>query len=79
MKDGMGFQLLRENNIKTGIITSETSQFSDVRANKVNVDFLKISDNANNLKKDYDKQILEASNKVDTLKNHLNLLKINMK
>ena len=40
MKDGMGFQLLRENNIKTGIITSETSNFSDVRANKLKVDFL---------------------------------------
>ena len=52
---------------------------SEVKNLKVNVDFLKISENANNLKKDYDKQILEASNKVDTLKNHLNLLKINMK
>lgn len=40
MKDGMGFQLLRENNIKTGIITSETSNFSDVRSNKLKVDFL---------------------------------------
>ncbi len=40
VKDGMGFQILRENNIKTGIITSEKSQFSDVRANKIKVDFL---------------------------------------
>jgi len=46
---------------------------------KVNVDFLKTSENANNLKKDYDKQILEASNKVDVLKNQLHLVKINMK
>ena len=36
----MAFQILRENNIKTGIITSETSTFSDVRANKLKVDFL---------------------------------------
>lgn len=40
MKDGMGFQLLRENNIKTGIITSETSNFSNVRAKKLKIDFL---------------------------------------
>ena len=40
VKDGMAFQILRENNIKTGIITSETSTFSDVRANKLKVDFL---------------------------------------
>jgi len=40
VKDGMAFQILREKDIKTGIITSETSQFSDVRANKLKVDFL---------------------------------------
>jgi len=47
VKDGMGFQILRENNIKTGIITSETSQFSDVRANKLKVDFLLKGDSFN--------------------------------
>ena len=52
---------------------------SEVKNLKVNVDFLKTSENANNLKKDYDKQILEASNKVDVLKNQLHLVKINMK
>jgi YrbI family 3-deoxy-D-manno-octulosonate 8-phosphate phosphatase len=40
MKDGMGFQLLRENNIKTGIITSEKTSFSDIRASKIKADFL---------------------------------------
>ena len=52
---------------------------SEVKNLKVNVDFLKTSENANNLKKDYDKQILEASDKVDLLKNQLHLVKINMK
>ena len=52
---------------------------SEVKNLKVNVDFLKTSENANNLKKDYDKQILEASNKVNVLKNQLHLVKINMK
>ncbi len=52
---------------------------SEVKNLKVNVDFLKTSENAKNLKKDYDKQILEASNKVDLLKNQLHFVKINMK
>ena len=52
---------------------------SEVKNLKVNVDFLKTSENAKNLKKDYDKQILEASDKVDLLKNQLNFIKINMK
>ncbi len=47
VKDGMGFQILRESDIKTGIITSETSQFSDVRANKLKVDFLLKGDSFN--------------------------------
>ena len=47
VKDGMAFQTLRENDIKTGIITSETSQFSDVRANKLKVDFLLKGDSFN--------------------------------
>ena len=51
----------------------------EVKNLKVNIDFLKTSENANNLRKDYDKQILEASNKVDILKTQLDLLKINMK
>ena len=41
-----------------------------------NVDFLKSSDNADSLKKDYDKKILEATKKVDLLKSQLNLIKI---
>ena len=38
--DGMGFQLLRENGIKTGIITSENTQIVDRRAKKLKVDYL---------------------------------------
>ncbi len=39
-KDGMGFQLLREKNIKTGIITSEATEIVSRRASKLQVDFL---------------------------------------
>ena len=39
VKDGMGFELLRKN-IKTGIVTTEKTSFSDVRAKKINSDFL---------------------------------------
>ena len=38
--DGMGFQLLRENGIKTGIITSENTNIVANRAKKLKVDFL---------------------------------------
>lgn len=38
--DGMGFKLLREAGIKTGIITSEDTQIVARRAKKLNVDFL---------------------------------------
>ena len=38
--DGMGFQLLREAGIKTGIITSENTKIVERRAKKMNVDFL---------------------------------------
>jgi len=38
--DGMGFQLLRENGIKTGIITSEKTDIVARRAKKMQVDYL---------------------------------------
>lgn len=39
-RDGMGFQLLREADIKTGIITSENTRMVENRARKLKVDFL---------------------------------------
>ena len=39
-RDGMGFQLLREAGIKTGIITSEDTQLVERRGRKLKVDFL---------------------------------------
>ena len=39
-RDGMGFQLLREAGIKTGIITSENTHIVTNRANKLKVDFM---------------------------------------
>ena len=39
-RDGMGFQLLRETGIKTGIITSEDTKIVENRAKKLKVDFL---------------------------------------
>ncbi len=39
-RDGMGFQLLREAGIKTGIITSENTKIVENRAKKLKVDFL---------------------------------------
>lgn len=39
-RDGMGFQLLREAEIKTGIITSENTKIVEKRAKKLNADFL---------------------------------------
>lgn len=39
-RDGMGFQLLREAGIKTGIITSENTNIVSNRAQKLKVDFL---------------------------------------
>ena len=38
--DGMAFQLLRENGIKTAIVTSETTQIVERRALKLKVDYL---------------------------------------
>lgn len=38
--DGMGFELLRNNNIKTAIITGETNEFVKKRAEKLKVDDL---------------------------------------
>ena len=42
-RDGMGFQLLREAGIKTGIITSEDTKIVENRAKKLKVDFLRQS------------------------------------
>ena len=39
-RDGMAFQLLKENNIKLGIITSENTNIVRRRAEKLNVDYL---------------------------------------
>jgi N-acylneuraminate cytidylyltransferase len=39
-KDGLGMRLLRENGIKTGIITSENTKIVENRAKKLNVDYL---------------------------------------
>lgn len=39
-RDGMGFQLLREAGIKTGIITSENTKLVKNRAKKLKVDYL---------------------------------------
>ena len=42
-RDGMGFQLLREAGIKTGIITSENTRIVENRAKKLKIDFLRQS------------------------------------
>lgn len=39
-RDGMGFQLLREAGIKTGIVTSENTQMVERRAKKLKIDYL---------------------------------------
>ena len=39
-RDGMGFQLLREKGIKTGIITSENTKIVENRAKKLKIDYL---------------------------------------
>lgn len=39
-KDGMGFQLLREAGVKTGIITSETTNIVQQRASKIKADYI---------------------------------------
>ena len=42
-RDGMGFQLLREAGIKTGIITSENTKIVENRAKKLKMDYLRQS------------------------------------
>jgi YrbI family 3-deoxy-D-manno-octulosonate 8-phosphate phosphatase len=39
-RDGMGFQILREAGIKTGIITSETTKIVERRASKLQIDYV---------------------------------------
>ncbi len=40
VKDGMGFRLLKQNNFLTGIISTDTSQFIRMRAERLNPDIL---------------------------------------
>ena len=42
-RDGMGFQLLREAGVKTGIITSEDTKIVENRAKKLKIDYLRQS------------------------------------
>jgi N-acylneuraminate cytidylyltransferase len=42
-RDGMGFQLLREAGIKTGVITSENTKIVENRSKKLKIDFLRQS------------------------------------
>jgi len=42
-RDGMGFQLLREAGVKTGIITSENTKIVENRAKKLKIDYLRQS------------------------------------
>ena len=49
---------------------------NEVKNLKNNVDFLRSSDNADSLKKDYDKKISEAIKEVDLLRSQLSLIKI---
>tara|TARA_B100001059_G_C17781905_1_gene554720 strand:- start:1075 stop:1605 length:531 start_codon:yes stop_codon:yes gene_type:complete len=39
-RDGMGFEILRKNGIKTALITSENSQLNQKRFEKLKIDFL---------------------------------------
>jgi YrbI family 3-deoxy-D-manno-octulosonate 8-phosphate phosphatase len=39
-RDGMGFEILRKRNIKTGLITSEDSKIVERRALKLKIDYL---------------------------------------
>tara|TARA_A100001011_G_C14256361_1_gene820267 strand:- start:1233 stop:1793 length:561 start_codon:yes stop_codon:yes gene_type:complete len=39
-RDGMGFEILRNNNILTGLITSEISKIVDMRARKLKINFI---------------------------------------
>ena len=43
-RDGMGFQMLREADIKTGIITSENTKIVENRAKKLKIDYLRQSE-----------------------------------
>lgn len=39
-RDGKGFELLRDNNIKTGLITTEVSNIVDFRSKKLKIDYV---------------------------------------
>lgn len=60
-KDGMGFQLLKEVGIKTGIITSENTRIVERRAKKINADFL-VQSKKNGGKLEAAKKICESLN-----------------
>ena len=78
-RDGMGFELLRNNNIKTGIITSENDKLIKKRAEKLKVDYL-ITNSKNKLE-DINKLFNKVSHNLDNLAyigddiNDLSLLK----
>ena len=57
-KDGMGFQLLREYGIKTGIISSEVSSITEYRSKQLKIDFLSMG-NSGNGKLEYAKKIAD--------------------
>jgi N-acylneuraminate cytidylyltransferase len=59
--DGMSFKLLRENGIKSAIITSEETNIVKIRSKKLNVDYLYQSVSGNN-KLDVIKQICIKEN-----------------
>lgn len=40
MRDGMGFELLRKHQIKTGIITSEKTIITELRVKKLKIDYI---------------------------------------
>jgi len=40
MRDGMGFELLRKKGIETGIITSEKTIITELRAKKLKIDYI---------------------------------------
>lgn len=78
-RDGMGFQLLREVGIKTGIITSEITKIVEKRANKLKVDFLcqgRCSEGKLNAAKDVCSKIGVSLNEVAYIGDDINCLEL---
>lgn len=63
-RDGMGFKLLREKGILTGIITSESVELNRRRAEKLKLDFLEsgCTDKVSAIKKICDKENIDLKN-----------------